>query len=318
MLIHRKRILVTGGAGFIGSHLCDRLLTLGHEVICIDNLFTGNTINLSHNLQHSRYEFYHHDITQPFSADVDFIYNLACPASPVHYQHDPIKTMKVSVFGALNVLDLARDRGIPVVQASTSEVYGDPHIHPQPESYWGNVNPVGPRSCYDEGKRSAETLFSDYRRHHGVDTKIVRIFNTYGPRMTLDDGRVISNFVVQALRGEPLTIYGDGSHTRSFCFVDDLVDGLVALMDTAPDVSGPINLGNPEEITIRDLAGAVAELCGVEARFKHGRLPQDDPSQRQPDISQASALLGWRPRTTLRDGLKRTIMDFEMRVVEVQ
>jgi UDP-glucuronate decarboxylase len=310
------RVLVTGGAGFIGSHLCERLLAAGREVLCLDNFFTGRKANVAHLLGDRRFELVRHDVTEPILLEVDQIYNLACPASPVHYQYNPVKTVKTNVLGAINMLGLAKRVRARILQASTSEVYGDPQAHPQAEGYWGNVNPVGPRSCYDEGKRVAETLMTDYRRQNGVDTRIARIFNTYGPRMLEDDGRVVSNFVVQALRGEELTLYGDGGQTRSFCYVDDLVEGLVRLMDVeegaggAADVHLPVNLGNPREFTIRELAAEVARLCGAEARVRHCPLPQDDPRQRRPDISRAQGLLGWSPRVALPDGLRKTVEYF--------
>ena len=305
------RILVTGGAGFLGSHLCDRLLAEGHEVVCLDNLFTGQKRNIAHLLANPRFEFVRHDVIDPFKFEVDQIYNLACPASPPHYQFNPIKTTKTSVMGAINCLGLAKRVKARVFQASTSEVYGDPQVHPQPEGYWGHVNPVGRRSCYDEGKRCAETLFFDYRRQHGLQVKVARIFNTYGPNMHPHDGRVVSNFIVQALKGENITIYGEGSQTRSFCYVDDLIDGFQRLMATPAEVAGPINLGNPNEFTIRELAEMVIELTGSRSRLVFERLPSDDPKQRRPDIGQATAVLGWRPRTQLREGLQKTIGYFE-------
>ncbi|WP_420394293.1 UDP-glucuronic acid decarboxylase family protein [Acuticoccus sp.] len=305
----RKRILVTGGAGFLGSHLIDRLIGQGHEVLCVDNLFTGTKRNIDHLHNHPLFEFMRHDITMPLYVEVDEIYNLACPASPIHYQHDPIQTTKTSVHGAINMLGLAKRLRAKIFQASTSEVYGDPTVHPQSEDYWGNVNPIGPRSCYDEGKRCAETLFFDYHRQLGLPIKVVRIFNTYGPRMHHADGRVVSNFVVQALRGEPLTIYGDGSQTRSFCYVDDLIEGFLRLMDTDETVTGPINIGNPNEFTIRELAEkTVAKIGGAELITMP--LPRDDPKQRRPDISKAKALLGWEPKVQLDEGLDRTIEYF--------
>lgn len=306
----RKRILVTGGAGFLGSHLIDRLLDAGDEVLCVDNLFTGTKANLEHVRGHPHFEFLRHDICWPLYVEVDAIYNLACPASPIHYQHDPVQTTKTSVLGAINMLGLAKRLGCPILQASTSEVYGDPEQHPQTESYWGHVNPIGPRSCYDEGKRCAETLFFDYRRQHRLPIKVARIFNTYGPRMHPADGRVVSNFVVQALRGEPITIYGDGSQTRSFCFVSDLVSGLVALMESAPDVTGPINLGNPREFTMRKLAETVIELTGSCSELVFQPLPEDDPKQRQPNIGMARKKLGWSPSVVLHDGLVPTVAYF--------
>ncbi|MCZ4341628.1 SDR family oxidoreductase [Sphingomonadaceae bacterium G21617-S1] len=312
----RKRILVTGGAGFIGSHLIDRLLGQGHEVLCADNLFTGTRRNIDHLHAEPRFEFMRHDVTFPLYVEVDEIYNLACPASPVHYQHDPVQTTKTSVHGAINVLGLAKRLKAKVFQASTSEVYGDPAIHPQVESYWGNVNPIGPRSCYDEGKRCAETLFFDYHRQHGVEIKVLRIFNTYGPRMHPADGRVVSNFIVQALRGEDITIYGDGSQTRSFCFVDDLVEGILRMMATGPDVTGPINLGNPGEFTMLELAEHVIRLTGSSSKIVHRPLPQDDPRQRQPDISVAKQLLDWEPTVNLEAGLNKTIDYFRTLMAE--
>jgi len=310
----RKRILVTGGAGFLGSHLIDRLLGAGHEVVCADNLFTGTKLNIEHLHAHPRFEFMRHDVTFPLYIEADEIWNLACPASPIHYQHDPVQTTKTSVHGAINMLGLAKRLRCPILQASTSEVYGDPAVHPQTEAYWGNVNPIGPRSCYDEGKRCAETLFFDYQRQHGLDIKVARIFNTYGPRMLPDDGRVVSNFIVQALRGEPLTLFGDGRQTRSFCYVDDLIDGLERLMATAPGFTGPVNLGNPTEFTIRELAERVIALTGSRSRIESRPLPQDDPLQRQPDISLAREKLGWSPSVALEDGLKRTVAYFEQRL----
>ena len=306
----RKRVLVTGGAGFLGSHLIDRLLDQGHEVLCVDNLFTGTKRNVEHLHNHPRFEFMRHDVCFPLFVEVDEIYNLACPASPVHYQHDPVQTTKTSVHGAINLLGLAKRLRCRIFQASTSEVYGDPAVHPQTESYWGNVNPIGPRSCYDEGKRCAETLFFDYHRQHGLDIKVVRIFNTYGPRMHPADGRVVSNFIMQALRGEPITIYGDGSQTRSFCFVDDLVDGFLKLMASGPDLPGPVNIGNPNEFTIGELATLVIELTGSKSTIERRPLPQDDPLQRRPDISLAQSRLGWAPKVQLREGLERTIAYF--------
>ncbi len=306
----RRRILVTGGAGFLGSHLIDRLLEAGHEVLCVDNLFTGTKDNLAHVRGHANLEFLRHDITWPLYVEVDEIYNLACPASPIHYQHDPVQTTKTSVVGAINMLGLAKRLGCKILQASTSEVYGDPDVHPQTEDYWGHVNPIGPRSCYDEGKRCAETLFFDYRRQHDLPIKVARIFNTYGPRMHPADGRVVSNFVVQALRGEPITIYGDGNQTRSFCYVSDLVAGLVALMDSGPKVTGPINLGNPVEFTMRELAEQVILLTGSNSELVTRPLPQDDPKQRQPDIAKAERDLGWSPSVSLAEGLPPTIEHF--------
>ncbi len=306
-----KKILVTGGAGFLGSHLCERLLARGHEVLCVDNLFTGTRRNIAHLMGESRFELMRHDVTFPLYVEVDEIYNLACPASPVHYQFDPVQTTKTSVHGAINVLGLAKRVKAKVLQASTSEVYGDPEVHPQTEDYWGRVNPIGYRSCYDEGKRCAETLFFDYHRQHGVPIKVVRIFNTYGPRMHPNDGRVVSNLVVQALKGDPITLYGDGSQTRSFCYVDDLVEAMMRMMDTGPEVTGPINIGNPGEFTIRDLAALVIELTGSSSPLVHQPLPPDDPRQRRPDIAKAKAVLGWEPTVALREGLVKTITYFE-------
>lgn len=306
----RKRILVTGGAGFLGSHLIDRLLERGHEVLCVDNLFTGSKRNISHLHGHPRFEFMRHDVSYPLSVEVDEIYNLACPASPIHYQHDPVQTTKTSVLGAINMLGLATRLRCKIFQASTSEVYGDPTVHPQPEAYWGNVNPIGIRSCYDEGKRCAETLFFDYHRQHGIEIKVARIFNTYGPRMHPADGRVVSNFIIQALSGDPITIYGDGSQTRSFCYVSDLIDGWLRLMETPPEFTGPVNIGNPTEFTMLELARLVIELTGSGSSVEHRPLPQDDPRQRQPDISVARSELGWEPTVQLREGLTRTIAYF--------
>ena len=306
-----RRVLVTGGAGFIGSFLCARLLDEGCEVLCVDNFFTGRRLNVQPLLDNPAFELMRHDVCFPLYVEVDEIYNLACPASPVHYQYDPVQTTKVSVHGAINMLGLAKRVGAKILQASTSEVYGDPLIHPQTEDYWGHVNPIGPRSCYDEGKRCAETLFFDYRRQHNLLIKVARIFNTYGPRMHPNDGRVVSNFVVQALKGEPITLYGDGSQTRSFCYVEDLVDGLMRLMGTPPEVTGPINLGNPREFTIRQLAEKVVEMVGGGSKIEFRPLPQDDPRQRQPDITLAKSTLGWEPRIELEDGLKQTIAYFD-------
>lgn len=313
----RKRVLVTGGAGFLGSHLMDRLLAQGHEVICADNLFTGTKRNIEHLHGHPRFEFMRHDVTFPLYVEVDEIYNLACPASPIHYQHDPIQTTKTAVHGAINILGLAKRLKAKVFQASTSEVYGDPHVHPQPEEYWGNVNPIGERSCYDEGKRCAETLFFDYWRQHDLDIKVVRIFNTYGPRMHHADGRVVSNFILQALRGDPITIYGEGEQTRSFCYVDDLIEGFLQMMETDKSVPGPINLGNPVEFTIRELAERAIYLTKSKSKFSKMPLPADDPQQRQPDITQARQLLGWEPTVELDEGLKRTIEFFRLRLPEL-
>jgi UDP-glucuronate decarboxylase len=298
---------VTGGAGFLGSFLCERLLEQGHTVICADNFFTGTRDNLMAVIDHPHFELLRHDVTFPLYVEVDEIYNLACPASPIHYQHDPVQTTKTSVHGAINMLGLAKRTGAKILQASTSEVYGDPEMHPQPETYWGHVNPIGPRSCYDEGKRCAETLFFDYRRQHHMPIKVARIFNTYGPRMQPDDGRVVSNFIMQALRGEPLTLYGDGQQTRSFCYVDDLIDGLIRLMETGDDVTGPINIGNPIEFTMAELAHHVLALTGSTSPIEHRPLPLDDPRQRQPDITLARTLLGWEPTVPLEQGLTRTV-----------
>jgi UDP-glucuronate decarboxylase len=310
----RKRILVTGGAGFLGSHLCERLLHEGHDVICADNFFTGSKDNIRHLLDNPYFELMRHDVTFPLYVEVDEIYNLACPASPIHYQHDPVQTTKTSVHGAINVLGLAKRVGAKVFQASTSEVYGDPEIHPQPEEYRGNVNPIGPRACYDEGKRCAETLFFDYHRQHGVEIRVARIFNTYGPRMHPNDGRVVSNFIMQALRNEPITIYGDGSQTRSFCYCDDLIDGFVRLMAADNAITGPINLGNPGEFTIKQLAEKVIELTGSKSTLTFEDLPVDDPLQRKPIIDKAQNHLGWEPKIQLEDGLKKTIAYFEKMV----
>lgn len=306
-----KRIMVTGGAGFLGSHLCERLLSEGNEVLCVDNFFTGAKRNIAHLLSNPYFELIRHDVTFPLYVEVDEIYNLACPASPVHYQFDPVQTLKTSVHGAINVLGLAKRTKAKVFQASTSEVYGDPEVHPQPESYWGRVNPIGIRSCYDEGKRCAETLFSDYHRQHGVRIKIARIFNTYGPRMHPNDGRVVSNFIVQALRGEDITIYGEGQQTRSFCYVDDLIEGFVRMMGTPDEVTGPINLGNPGEFTMLQLAERVLSLTGSSSKLVFRPLPQDDPRQRQPDITQAKAVLDWQPSIALDHGLEKTISYFD-------
>ena len=307
----RKRILVTGGAGFVGSHLCEALIAAGHEVLCADNFFTGNKANIERLLDHPYFELIRHDVTFPLYVEVDEIYNLACPASPIHYQHDPVQTIKTSVHGAINMLGLAKRLKARILQASTSEVYGDPNIHPQPEEYWGNVNPIGPRSCYDEGKRCAETLFFDYHRQYRLDIKVARIFNTFGPRMHPNDGRVVSNFIVQALRGDPITIYGDGKQTRSFCFVSDLVEGLRRLMDSPDEITGPINLGNPGEFTMMELAEAVIRLTGSTSRPVFRPAPVDDPRQRQPDITKARGKLGWEPKVALEQGLIQTIAYFD-------
>ena len=313
-----KRILVTGGAGFLGSHLCERLLEDGHDVLCVDNFFTGSKNNVAHLIDDPHFELMRHDVTFPLYVEVDEIYNLACPASPVHYQHDPVQTTKTSVIGAINMLGLAKRTKAKILQASTSEIYGDPEIHPQPESYWGRVNPVGMRSCYDEGKRCAETLFFDYWRQHFVRIKVARIFNTYGPRMHPNDGRVVSNFVVQALLGDDITIYGDGKQTRSFCYVDDLIDAMTRLMATGDDFTGPINIGNPGEFTIHDLASGVLQLTGSNSRLVFKPLPMDDPKQRQPDIELARQVLRWEPKTQLAEGLERTIDYFRDRLLTQQ
>jgi UDP-glucuronate decarboxylase len=306
-----RRVLVTGGAGFIGSHLCERLLERGDEVLCVDNFFTATRPNITGLMSNTRFELVRHDVCFPLYVEIDKIYNLACPASPIHYQFDPVQTTKTSVHGAINMLGLAKRVKAKILQASTSEVYGDPTIHPQPEEYWGNVNPIGPRSCYDEGKRCAETLFFDYYRQHKLRVKVARIFNTYGPRMHPNDGRVVSNFIVQALRNKDITVYGDGAQTRSFCYVDDLVDGLIRLMESGDEVVGPINLGNPGEFTIRQLAEQVIEITGSASKIVHRPLPEDDPRQRQPDISKAQELLNWRPTVPLPEGLKKTIAFFD-------
>lgn len=307
----KERILVTGGAGFLGSHLCDALVKNGHEVICVDNFFTGSKSNIQHLLSEPRFEILRHDITFPLYIEVDKIYNLACPASPIHYQHDPVQTTKTSVHGAINMLGLAKRVRAKILQASTSEVYGDPKLHPQPEAYWGNVNPIGIRSCYDEGKRCAETLFFDYHRQHKLRIKVARIFNTYGPRMHPNDGRVVSNFIMQALRGEPITVYGDGKQTRSFCYVDDMINGLIRLMNSADDFTGPVNLGNPGEFTILELAEQIIDLTNSKSQIIFNPLPQDDPVQRRPDIQLAQEVLNWNPGVNLEDGLKRTIPYFD-------
>ena len=305
------RVLVTGGAGFLGSHLCERLVDAGHHVICVDNFFTGAHRNIAHLVGRPNFELIRHDVCFPLYVEVDQIYNLACPASPIHYQRDPVQTTKTSVMGAINMLGLAKRTKAKIFQASTSEVYGDPAVHPQPEAYWGNVNPIGPRSCYDEGKRCAETLFFDYRRQHGMPVKVARIFNTYGPRMHPNDGRVVSSFIVQALTGEPITVFGDGSQTRSFCYADDLIEGFVRLMESPDDLTGPVNLGNPGEFTMLQLAHEVLDLTGSRSRVVHLPLPQDDPRQRRPDIAVAQDRLGWSPTVALREGLARTVAYFD-------
>jgi len=310
-MLSNRRVLVTGGAGFIGSHLCEQLFARGDEVLCVDNFFTATRPNLAGLMLNSRFELVRHDVCFPLYVEVDKIYNLACPASPVHYQFDPVQTTKTSVHGAINMLGLAKRVKAKILQASTSEIYGDPEIHPQTEDYWGHVNPIGPRSCYDEGKRCAETLFFDYHRQHKLRIKVARIFNTYGPRMHPNDGRVVSNFIVQAFRNKDITIYGDGMQTRSFCYVDDLVEGLIGLMETNDETVGPVNLGNPEEFTIRQLAEIVVEITGSVSKIVHRPLPTDDPKQRQPDISKAQELLGWRPTVPLREGLTKTAAYFE-------
>lgn len=305
-----KRVLITGGAGFLGSHLCERLLRDGHDILCVDNFFTGSKTNIAHLINNPFFELMRHDVTFPLYVEVDRIFNLACPASPIHYQHDPVQTTKTSVHGAINMLGLAKRVKARIFQASTSEVYGDPEEHPQPESYWGRVNPIGPRSCYDEGKRCAETLFFDYQRQHNMDIKVVRIFNTYGPRMHPNDGRVVSNFIVQALRGDDITVYGDGSQSRSFCYVDDMIDGFVRMMDSESGFYGPVNMGNPDEFTMLELAENVLRLVGSRSKLTFKPLPMDDPRQRQPDITLAKSKLGWKPKVRLEDGLKETIAYF--------
>ncbi len=307
----QRRVLITGGAGFIGSFLCEALLARGCEVLCVDNFYTGSRRNIEHLIAHNAFELMRHDITFPLYVEVDEIYNLACPASPIHYQRDPVQTTKTSVHGAINMLGLAKRVRAKVLQASTSEVYGDPEVHPQTEAYWGRVSPIGPRACYDEGKRCAETLFFDYHRQHKLRIKVARIFNTYGPRMHPNDGRVVSNFIMQALRNKPITLYGDGTQTRSFCYVDDLVDGLIRLMDTADDLTGPINLGNPVEFTMRELADKVLAITGSRSKIEFRPLPTDDPKQRQPDISRARKVLDWNPKTAIDEGLKKTVAYFE-------
>ncbi len=316
MSLTRKRVLVTGGAGFVGSHLCERLIARGDDVLCVDNYFTGRKDNIAHLLDNPQFETMRHDVTFPLYAEVDEIYNLACPASPIHYQFDPVQTTKTSIMGAINMLGLAKRVKAKVFQASTSEVYGDPTVHPQTEDYRGNVNPLGPRACYDEGKRAAETLFFDYHRQHKVRIKVVRIFNTYGPRMHPNDGRVVSNFIVQALKGDPITLYGDGSQTRAFCFVSDLVEGFLRLMDTGDEVTGPVNMGNPHEITVRELAERIIRLTGSDSEIEYRPLPQDDPLQRCPDITLARRLLRWEPTVALDDGLQHTIGYFARLLAE--
>ncbi|MEA3287668.1 MAG: UDP-glucuronic acid decarboxylase family protein [Candidatus Marinimicrobia bacterium] len=306
-----KRILVTGGGGFLGSHLCEQLLDRGDEVLCVDNFFTGNKRNIHHLLNNENFEVIRHDVTFPLFLEVDAIYNLACPASPIHYQHDPVQTTKTSVHGAINMLGLAKRLGVPIFQASTSEVYGDPTVHPQIEEYWGNVNPIGIRSCYDEGKRCAETLFFDYHRQMNLSIKVARIFNTFGPRMRLDDGRVVSNFIIQALKGEDITIFGDGGQTRSFCYVDDMIDAFISFMATPKEVTGPINLGNPVETTMLELAQTIIEITNSKSQLVHRPLPEDDPRKRKPDITLARQTIGWEPSTTLKDGLSKTIRYFK-------
>ena len=306
-----KRVLVTGGAGFLGSHICERLLSEGHEVLCVDNFYSSTRDNVGHLIGNPRFELMRHDVTFPLYVEVDEIFNLACPASPVHYQFDPVQTTKTSVIGAINMLGLAKRVKARILQASTSEIYGDPDVHPQPEEYWGNVNPIGLRSCYDEAKRCAETLFFDYRRQHSLPVKVVRIFNTYGPRMHPHDGRVVSNFIVQALKGEEITIYGDGSQSRSFCYVDDLVEAMFRMMETPPEVTGPINIGNPNEFTILELAKLVIAMTATKSKIRFEALPSDDPRQRQPNISRAKSILGWEPKTELSEGLKKTIVYFD-------
>jgi len=313
-MIKGKKFLVTGGAGFLGSHLCDRLIAEGAGVLCLDNFFTGSTDNVSHLLNDPRFDIVRHDVIRPFYTKVDGIFNLACPASPIHYQYDPIKTVKTSVMGAINMLGMAKDLRIPILQTSTSEVYGDPLIHPQPESYWGNVNPIGPRACYDEGKRAAETLFFSYRQQFNMPIKVIRIFNTYGPRMRPDDGRVVSNFIFNAIKGKNLVIYGDGSQTRSFCYVDDLIEGMVRMIQTPDDVTGPVNLGNPGEFTIRELAEKILAMTRSGSKIEYREAMQDDPKQRQPDITYAKSILGWQPTVPLEEGLRKTIRFFQSQI----
>jgi UDP-glucuronate decarboxylase len=318
MALTRNRILVTGGAGFLGSHLCERLLAEGHDVLCVDNYFTGRKHNIAHLLSNPNFEAMRHDVTFPLYVEVDQIYNLACPASPVHYQFDPVQTTKTSVIGAINMLGLAKRLGVKILQASTSEVYGDPTVHPQTEAYRGNVNPLGPRACYDEGKRCAETLFFDYHRQHRTQIKVVRIFNTYGPRMHPNDGRVVSNFIIQALQNEDITLYGDGNQTRAFCFVEDLIEGFIRLMETGPDITGPINIGNPHEIPVRELAERVIRMTGSSSRIVHRPLPEDDPLQRCPDITLAKNVLGWQPTVELDAGLTKTVAYFKQMLADME
>jgi len=308
--IDSKRIIVTGGAGFIGSNLCDRLINEGHEILCVDNFFSGRKENIAHLLDNSSFEHFRHDVTFPLYLEADLIFHLACPASPIHYSHDPVQTVKTNVHGAINMLGLAKRLRVPIFQASTSEVYGDPEIHPQIEDYWGNVNPVGPRACYDEGKRCAETLFFDYHRQHGIEIKVARIFNTFGPRMRIDDGRVVSNFIVQALRNEDITIYGDGTQTRSFCYIDDMVEGIIKFVGLDNDFTGPLNLGNPDEYAIQQLAEIILELTNSKSKLVYKDLPSDDPKRRKPDITLAKKKLLWEPKTTLNDGIRQTISYF--------
>jgi len=308
--IDRKRIIVTGGAGFIGSNLCDRLINEGHEILCVDNFFSGRKENIAHLLDNPNFEHIRHDVTFPLYLEADLIFHLACPASPVHYAHDPVQTVKTNVHGAINMLGLAKRLGVPIFQASTSEVYGDPEIHPQTEDYWGNVNPIGPRACYDEGKRCAETLFFDYHRQHGIEIKVARIFNTFGPKMRVDDGRVVSNFIVQALRNEDITIYGDGTQTRSFCYIDDMIEGIIKFVTLNNDFTGPLNLGNPDEYTIQDLAEIILELTNSKSKLVYKDLPSDDPKRRRPDITLAKKKLSWEPKTSLNDGIQQTISYF--------
>ncbi len=308
--IDSKRIIVTGGAGFIGSNLCDRLINEGHEILCVDNFFSGRKENITHLLDKQNFEHIRHDVTFPLYLEADIIFHLACPASPVHYAHDPVQTVKTNVHGAINMLGLAKRLGVPIFQASTSEVYGDPEIHPQTEDYWGNVNPIGPRACYDEGKRCAETLFFDYHRQHGIEIKVARIFNTFGPRMRIDDGRVVSNFIVQALRNEDITIYGDGTQTRSFCYIDDMVEGIIKFVGLDNDFTGPLNLGNPDEYAIQQLAEIILELTNSKSKLVYKDLPSDDPKRRKPDITLAKKKLLWEPKTTLNDGIRQTISYF--------